>query len=427
MYRANRTPVLIGISVVIIAAAFITGVYFGYGNRPEVAKITALVGTMPPTVAPSEKIDFAPFWKAWNAIDEKYTPANGTSTEITAQDKVWGAIQGLVASLGDPYSVFLPPADASMFEENINGNFGGVGMEIGIRDKALTVIAPLKNTPAARAGIQAGDIILKIDDALTADMSVEKAVRLIRGEIGTTVTLLLSRKEREEPFEIKVVRDVIVIPTIDTEELPDGVFVIKLYNFSAQSPRLFREALREFVLSGNDKLILDMRGNPGGFLEAAVDIASWFLPSGAIVVSEDFGPHKADLNVMYRSKGYDIFTDKLKMAILVDGGSASASEIVAGALSEHGTATLVGEQTFGKGSVQELIKITPDTSLKLTVAHWKTPKGTIISKSGLTPQYKVTMTEKDREAKKDPQMERAVGLLVGSPAASRSAAQAGDN
>ncbi len=403
------------IALVVLGGVFFFGVFVGYENRPEVGKVTMLFNKESAVISEAAPVDFAPFWKAWNAVDEKFVSADAQATSTKPKDpqkevqkKVWGAIEGLVGSLGDPYSVFLPPVEAKIFEENIQGNFGGVGMEIGIRDGTLTVITPLKNTPAERAGIRAGDKVLQIDKTPTAGMAVDEAVTIIRGEIGTTVALLLLREGKEDPFEVKVIRAVISIPTIDTKTL-DGIFVIRLYNFSAVSPNLFREALREFALSGKNKLILDLRGNPGGFLEAAVDIASWFLPSGKIIATEDFGGDKAP--TIYRSKGYDIFNDKLKMIILVDKGSASASEILAGALAEHGRAELLGETTFGKGSVQELIKITPDSSLKLTIAHWLTPDGNWISKGGITPKYEVPFTEKDREEGKDPQMEKAAELL----------------
>src|SRR3989338_2023880 len=182
-------------------------------------------------------VDFAPFWKAWNLINEKYVPASTTSETVGDQEKVWGAIKGLTSSLGDPYTVFFPPVESELFESDIRGNFEGVGMEVVAKDGAITVIAPLKDSPAAKAGIMAGDRIIKID----------------------------------------------------SKELPGGIFLIELYSFSAQSPNLFRGALREFILSNNDKLILDLRGNPGGYLEAAIDMASWFLPSSRVVVREDFG------------------------------------------------------------------------------------------------------------------------------------------
>jgi carboxyl-terminal processing protease len=196
---------------------------------------------------------------------------------------------------------------------------------------------------------------------------------------------------------------------IDTELRSDGVFVISLYSFSANSTKLFRNALEEFANSGSSRLVLDLRGNPGGYLEAAIDMASWFLPSGDVVVSEDFGKNGEPL--IHRSRGYDVFTDKLKMVVLVDGGSASASEILAGALRDNGKATLVGETTYGKGSVQEVVNLTNDTALKITIAKWFTPKGISISEEGITPDIQVPFTEEDAKAKRDPQLDRAVEFL----------------
>jgi carboxyl-terminal processing protease len=338
-------------------------------------------------------------------MNEKYPGV----AKISDQDKVYGAISGLVGSLNDPYSVFFTPDEAKSFEEEIAGNFTGIGMEVGIKDKILTVIAPLKDTPAYRADIKPGDKILKIDKTVTSNLSIEDAIKLIRGEKGTTVTLTIFRDGESNPREIKIVRDVINIPTLDTEKRPDGIFVIKLYSFTANSADLFRNAMKEFVDSGDGKLLLDLRGNPGGYLDAAVDMASWFLPNGKTVVTEDYGSNKPP--EIFRSKGYDIFTDKLKFVILMDGGSASASEILAGAMQDQGKAKLVGTQSFGKGSVQEVIDVTPDTILKITVAKWLTPKGTSISEKGLTPDYVVELTQKDADAKKDPQLDKAVELL----------------
>ena len=199
------------------------------------------------------------------------------------------------------------------------------------------------------------------------------------------------------------------MPTIDTEAKSDGIFVIKFYSFSENSVNLFRDALVKFINSGSHKLVLDLRGNPGGYLDAAVNIGSWFVDEGKPIVSEDHMDGSAP--TIYRSHGPRLFNEKLDLAVLVDGGSASASEILAGALHEYGIATLVGEKTFGKGSVQELVKITDDTSLKVTIAKWFTPKGISISDSGLEPDVKVDLTAKDFEAKKDPQMDKAVEIL----------------
>jgi len=413
MMRFIKSAIPFVVAVFIIGGAFIGGVFVGHEKRPATEKITSLFNKESEVIFDTPETDFSSFWNAWNAISEKYVSANGTSTAVTDQEKVWGAIEGLVGSLGDPYSVFLPPADSETFEENISGNFGGVGIEIGIRDDILTVISPLKDTPAYNAGILAGDKIIQVDDTTTIRASIEEAVRLIRGEVGTPVLLTVIREDEDEPLEIEVIRGIISIPTIDTEDREDGIFVIKLYNFSATSPNLFRDALRDFVLSGSNKLIFDLRGNAGGFLQAAVEISSWFLPAGKIVVTEDYGDYSEDL--LHRSKGYNIFNDNLEMVILVNGGSASAAEIVAGALSQHGVGRLVGSTTFGKGSVQELDKtIAPGTSLKITVAHWRTPDGSSISKGGLMPEIEVEMTREDREAGIDPQLDKAVEILLNS-------------
>ena len=393
-------------TILLIALFFGLGIYIGFNNRPEINKVVNLSGK---ETAVSTEADFSPFWKVWNSINEKYPNAS----KITDQEKIYGAISGLIGSLNDPYSVFFSPDEAKIFESEIQGNFSGVGLEIGIKDKVLTVIAPLKDTPAYKANIKPGDKILKIDDTATSNLSIDQAISLIRGDIGTTVRLSIFRDGDKEPKEIKIVRDVINIPTLDTELRKDGIFVIKLYSFSANSAELFRNALKEFSVSKSDKLLLDLRGNPGGYLDAAVSMGSWFLEGGKPIVTEDYGNNAAPK--IYRSKGYNVFTDKLKFVILIDSGSASASEILAGAMQDYKKALLVGEQSYGKGSVQEVINVTPDTLLKITVAKWLTPNGTSISQKGLTPDYEMPITQKDIDAKKDPQLDKAVELLTSWP------------
>lgn len=401
----KNTVFTVVVAILLVTSAFFFGFFIGDDRNKDKDSVSSLSSSesFPPTV-----VDFSPLWKAWNLIDEKFVPATTTSV-VTNEERLYGMIQGLAGSLKDPYTVFLPPEDTEIFEADISGNFEGVGMEIGIRDSVLTVISPLKGNPAEKAGIMTGDKVLKIDDISTDEMTIDKAVKLIRGEGGTKVVLTILRDGEDELLEIEVTRGVIQIPTIDTELRDDGVFVIQLYNFSAISSNLFRDALRDFIISGTDKMILDIRGNPGGFLEAAIDMASWFLPVGKIVVTEDFGEN-GDPQI-HRSKGYNIFNKNLKMAILVNQGSASASEILAGALQQHGKAILVGERTFGKGLVQELIKLTPNSSLKITIARWLTPNGHSISDDGLTPDVEVKLTKKDFEEGKDPQLEKAVELL----------------
>ena len=384
----------------ILISLLIAGVLFGTGF---------LVGRKE-NVAPADPVSLDPFWKAWNLLDDKFSAASSTAPKVTSQDKVWGAIAGLASAYGDPYTVFFPPVESKSFNEEISGSFGGVGMEIGVADGLLTVIAPLKGSPAETAGVKAGDKIIMIDGQSALKMSSDEAIKLIRGEIGTKVSVTFERKGVKEPVVKTIVRDSIEIPTVDTKILPGNVFVINLYSFTSTSPNLFRSALRKFVDSGSDKLVLDLRNNPGGYLEAALDMASWFLPTGKVVVTENFGP-KIDPNI-YRSKGYNIFTDNLKFVILVNEGSASASEILAGALREYNKATLIGENTFGKGSVQELVPLTADTSLKITVAHWFTPLGKSISNGGLTPDIEVKLTPENTKDGNDPQMNAAVKYLT---------------
>ena len=303
----------------------------------------------------------------------------------------------------------MPPKENEIFADDISGASEGVGMEIAVKNQVLTVVSPLKGSPAERAGIKSEDRILKIDDVETGGMDISTAVSRIRGPKGTQVTFLVMREGFTEPREIKVTREVINVPIVTTETRSDGIFVIELQSFTANSPELFRRALREFVESGSRSLVLDLRGNPGGYLEAAVDMASWFLPTGRVVVTEDYGGNAE--SVVHRSRGYDVFNENLRMVMLVDRGSASASEILAGALQHYGTAKMVGDRTFGKGSVQELVEITSDTALKITVARWLGPDGEQIPLDGIVPDVEVKNTEEDVKAGKDPQMEKAVEIL----------------
>lgn len=409
----NRTVVwksVLGVSVLLAPLAFIAGMLFSPRQYEAFASISCVKNTSPEAGVATD-IDFSPFWRTWQLIDQKYvgTGSSSLSTKELGEQRLWGAITGMVEALGDPYTEFLPPEDRKSFEEDIRGSFGGVGMELGIRNDKLTVVAPLPGTPAARAGIRAGDVIVKIEDIDATGMNTEKAVKLIRGNVGTTVTISIIREGLTKPLSLTMTRATITVPVIKTEQLDGGIFLIRLYSFSENSTRLFRDALLEFIKSGNSKLILDLRGNPGGYLDAAVNVASWFLPEGAVVVREQKGPGQEE--ELYRSVRAGIFTKKLEMVILVDTGSASASEIVAGALKEYGVATLIGEQTFGKGSVQELIPVNKETSLKVTIAQWLTPQGHSISKAGLTPDIVVPMSEEDIANERDPQLERAKRFL----------------
>jgi len=346
--------------------------------------------------------DFSQFWRAWNIISEKYVPTK--HAQVSNQEKVWGAISGLANSLGDPYTYFLPPQEKVLFEQEVTGKFGGVGMQIGMKDGLVTVIAPLKDSPAERAGILKGDKVIIIDGATTTEMTLDKALYLIRGEVGKVVHLSLLRDGVDKLIDVSITREEIKVPTVETEK-KDGVFIIRYFGFPATGAELFRNALEEFAQSGTDKLVLDLRGNPGGYLEVAVDIASWFLPEGKVIVSE---AEKDGTGDVYRSRGHSGIPPGFTFVILIDGGSASASEILAGALQQHGVVKLVGTKTFGKGSVQELIPITETTSLKITIARWITPNGTNLSEGGIEPDFVVELTKEQVDKGEDPQLEKAI-------------------
>ncbi len=390
---------------VVAGLSFVGGLSVGAKDSNILADVPFLSDGL--SSAPDKNASLEDFWKVWNVLNTNFVQTHGSTTPTT-EEKIWGALEGLTASFGDPYTVFMRPSDAKIFAEDIAGNFSGVGMEVGAKDGIITVIAPLKGTPAERAGIHSGDQIIAIDEKSTEGMSTDEAVKLIRGEKGTTVTFTMVRDG--ERLDISVVRDTIEVPTLETEVAnTKGVFVISLYSFTANSGSLFNKALAEFRASGSRMLLIDLRGNPGGYLESAVSMASHFLPDGATVVTEDYKGHQE--NVVHRSRGTGGIPTGTRIAILIDQGSASASEILAGALQDADIATLIGTRSFGKGSVQELVKI-GDGSLKMTVARWLTPSGRSISEGGLTSDIEVAYTKEDREAEKDPQKERAIEFLT---------------
>lgn len=354
---------------------------------------------------PDAEADLSTFWKVWNALEERFVATGATSTLPLREDKLWGAIQGLAASYGDPYTVFMSPEEAKQFHDDIRGDFQGVGMEIGVKEGVLTIIAPLKGTPADRAGLRAGDAIIMIDGKSTDGMSSDAAVKMIRGEKGTSVAFTIVRDGA--PLEVTVVRDVIQIPTIETEQRGD-VFIISFYSFTANANQAFTRALNEFNASGASKLVVDVRNNPGGYLDVAVAIASHFLPRGAAIVTEDYAGKQE--NTVLRSKGTGTVAEGTPIVVLIDRGSASASEIVAGALRDANVATLIGTASFGKGSVQELLDI-DGGALKVTIARWLTPSGDSISDGGLKPDIEVAYDPEDYGTKNDAQLDRAIEFL----------------
>ena len=347
--------------------------------------------------------DISVLWEIIGLIKEKYFDAKN----IKDQDLLYGAIDGVVKSLDDPYSDFFNPSDAKKFYEDLNGSFGGIGAEIGMKEKEIIIIAPLKNNPAETAGLKAGDKIIKIDDKVTTNMSVEDSVKIIRGEPGTEVRLMIFREGWKETKEFKITRKVVVVPTLDWEMKPDGIAYFRLYNFNANVPSLFFDSALKSLVSGTTGIVLDLRNNPGGFLDVATNLSGWFLPRGEIAVKERF--YSSEEKNFYANGNQSLVN--IPVVVLVNEGSASASEILAGALRDQRGAKLVGEKTYGKGTVQEVDTLKDGSSIKISIAEWLTPNGHSINKKGLTPDIEVKITEDDIKNKKDPQLEKAIEVL----------------
>jgi carboxyl-terminal processing protease len=380
-----------------IIFVFLLGTLFGgsfYGG--------ILVGKSQCKICPPEDIDFSLFWEAYHKLKEKFVDQG----KLDPQKILYGAISGMTQSLEDPYTVFFSPEENKKFQEEVKGTFEGVGMEVGIKKGQLQVIAPLEGTPAQKAGLRAGDKILKINDTPTSNLTLDEAVNLIRGPKGTKVKLTIYREGWSESKDFEIVRAVIEIPSLKWE-MKDGIVYLKIYQFTEKAALDFARAAIEILAKPSQKMILDLRDNPGGYLEVAQDIAGWFLEKGEIVAIEDFGNGKTK---EYKSEGPARFLD-YKIVVLINQGSASGAEILAGALRDNRGILLIGEKSFGKGSVQEVENLKGGSSLKITVAKWLTPKGKSISETGLTPDIEVKMTEKDVEEGKDPQLEKAIEIL----------------
>ncbi len=351
---------------------------------------------------PNEPVpaDFSTFWQAWQLINDEYLK----NAEVANMTKVEGAIKGLVSSLGDPYSAFFNAEDNKKFQEDIQGNFGGIGAELGIRKDVVVIIAPLKNTPASRAGLRAGDMILKINSTSTEGMTIDEAVSLIRGPEGKPVTLTIFRDNWDKPREFTITRARIDLPTIDFEMKNGAIAYIQLHSFNNNATSFFYQAASKALSEGSRAVVLDVRDDPGGYLGVAVDLAGWFLPRGTLVVSE---VGRNNDKQEFKATGNEALA-KLPVVVLINNGSASASEILAGTLRDNRRAPLIGEQSFGKGTVQQLENLRDGNSLKLTVAHWVLPSGVIFESGGLKPDIEIEMSDEDIKNNKDPQLDKAL-------------------
>lgn len=382
------------IGIVFFAIGFFVNAY-----GPKVA-----IG--PNSVAQKNSIDLTKFWKVNDILHEKF------DGDISADKQSEGAIAGMVASLGDPYTTYLDEKSNNELSNQLAGKLSGIGIEIGIKNNRLTVVAPIDGTPAAKAGLRAGDIVVSIDGQDTSSMTVDEAVTKIRGEKGTQVKLGIIHPGSSVQ-DITITRDDITVPSVSYEIKPNNIGYIKIRTFGNDTATQIEKISEEFAIKGVKAVVIDVRDNPGGYLDSAVKISSEFLKQGVIVREKS----KNSKDKSFTASGNGKLTD-VPVVILVNGGSASASEILAGALHDNDRATLVGEKTFGKGSVQEIVCLKEgglsissnckSDSLKVTVAHWYTPDGINISKEGIKPDVEVKLTNEDYNADLDPQLVKAL-------------------
>ncbi len=363
-------------------------------------------------------LDLSLMYKVKSKLESLYLDKD----KINNKDMVYGAIEGLVASLDDPYTVFLPPDENKRANEDLDGEFGGVGISLGYKDERLAVMSPVAKTPADRAGVRAGDLILKITDKKkgidreTDGIALNEAVGLIRGEVGTEVVLSMYRDGKQEPFDVTLVRENIVVPSVELEwKESEGKKVawIKMYKFTDRLDNewdsIVTEIQRENKKSNYGGIVLDLRNNPGGYLQTSVEIASEFLKEGVVVKQQSTNGNTQTYEVNKRRGG--LVADK--MMVLINGGSASAAEILAGAMKEHNRAKLVGEKSFGKGTVQQPEDFSDGSGIHITIAKWLLPSGKNIHKEGVVPDVEIKWEEpKETDSKADNQIEGAIKELL---------------
>lgn len=356
------------------------------------------------TANAEEATQFGVFWEAWHLVEQNFLG------ELPPMQRVaWGAIRGALTTLNDPHTTFLEPQPRQREKEELSGRFGGIGAYVTQAEDGSMVLEPMPDLPAEQAGVRKGDVLLKVDETeITPDMTVDQVIGLIRGEVGTLVRLTLRREGQAEPIVVEIERQEIPSPSVEwrmLEEAP-GIGYIRIILFSSRTVKELEEAVQELKGQGMSRLVVDLRGNGGGLFDAAIDVASEFLPDGVVLYQVEKGEKERTFTVKKRGPYTDI-----PLALLVDGGTASASEIVAGALQDRGRAVLIGQKTYGKGSVQSVFDLSDGSSVHITSAQWLTPNRRQITGQGLTPDVEVALSEDDRRQGRDPQLERAIQYL----------------
>lgn len=404
--RAWRVFAGIALVTVLVVVSFAAGMGVMWVIGPQVREAVASAESKPDanTTAPSREDQVALLRQVWSILDQEYV-----DPEALDQEKMgYGAVSGLVSAIGDPHTSFVEPKPAAILNEDMQGSFEGIGATVNMIEGKVVVVRPLPNSPAIQAGLVEGDIILEVDDVSLEGKTLIEAITLIRGPKGTTVKLLVQREGVAEPFTVEVTRDKVELLTVESRMLDNNIAYLSLSEFNAVSEQKVHEALQELLKNDPRGLVFDLRGNPGGYLQMSVEIAGEFLPRDALVLTdrERDKPEKE-----FRVRGNGLATD-IPLVVLVNGNSASASEIVAGAIRDHKRGVLIGEKTYGKGSVQNTHALDDGSSLRVTIAKWYLPNGDNLDGNGITPDIEVPLTPEDLAAQRDPQLDRAVAYLL---------------
>lgn len=398
--ESSSIPKYIGLFL-LMTFVFMLGWNAGVNHDQIQQGINPSTVVMTPT-GQTETVNMQLFWDAWNILSSNYVDPHALVTE----EMIFGAIKGMVNSLDDPYTSFMTPKENREFQESLQGHLEGIGAELTLRNGMLTVISPLKGSPAQRAGLQPEDVIYKVDGESTEDMNLEQAVMKIRGDKGSVVVLTVIRKNYNDPIDIRIVRDDINVNSINWE-MKDEIAVIEINQFGDTTQQEFSKAISEILAKRPKGVVLDLRYNGGGYLDGAVDIASEFLEDEKVVTIKKRNPEEDE--VIYVNGQARMAN--LPMAVLINKGSASASEIVAGAIQDHNRGTIIGEQSFGKGTVQSVENLIGGSSLRITIAKWFTPNDQNINETGITPDIVVERTVDDIESGTDPQLEKALEVI----------------
>ena len=390
--------------VFLLALATILGVFvlgYSYGQKGK-----SFFGIVAKDVTNTEVgmpsgVDFSLYWQAWNKLQ------SDSVFDTNSQSMLYDSISGLLSSVSDPYTVFFTPKDNQIFKSDIEGQFDGIGVELVMKNGFPTVVAPLSDSPGAKAGIKAGDIILQVDDVKSADIGFNELIEKIRGKKGTTVKLQIARADIDKPLTFSIVRDTITIKSVTWEEKEQAskkIMYVKVRQFGDDTSSLFADFAAATIKAKPDGIIVDLRDDPGGYFQSAIDLSSYFIDGGTIVEQQNKAGVKQDF-----STSHSATLKNFKTAVLVNGGSASASEIFSGALQDRKAGTLIGEKTFGKGSVQELVELKDGSALKITIAKWLTPNGRTINGEGITPDIEI---KSDSTNTADLQLNRALDFIV---------------